>query len=91
VALTEIQMLLLQQLRDKPLRRIVSVPQFCLDLEADGYVEITAPGQPGVSVEITKKGHEALSSLGTSADIIRLDKVNANEDDKVMRRRGGFL
>jgi hypothetical protein len=59
--LTEIQILLLRQLFEKPLLRAGRVPEFCLELEADGYVEITPTNASDLSIEITDDGRKALS------------------------------
>jgi hypothetical protein len=59
--LTEIQTMLLRQLFEKPLLRAGRVPEFCLELEADGYVEITPTNESDLSIEITDDGRKALS------------------------------
>ena len=60
IDLTEMQVLLLRQIVDKPLTRLGRIPRFCQDLHADGYVRLLAGGGSLISVEITDRGRHAL-------------------------------
>jgi hypothetical protein len=58
--LTDIQILLMRQLMTRPLSRAARVPEFCSDLEAEGYVKMTA-ARDDLLVEITDQGRRALT------------------------------
>lgn len=75
ISLTDIHVLLLRQLSEKPLSRGARVPDFCQDLEAESYVEMTADRRDLV-VKITAKGKRALADAEARSPEVRCSTIN---------------
>jgi hypothetical protein len=77
--LTEIQILLLRQLTERPLSRLGRIPQFCLELEAEGYVKVTPVGASNIAIEITDRGRKAIADVDRPAAVIPLGQAQRGE------------
>jgi hypothetical protein len=81
-ALTDIQILLFRQLSETLLALLGRVRQFFMDLEAEGYVQITPAGRSNISIEITERGRKALADGGQSANVVALERFSAAHDSQ---------
>jgi len=82
MGLTEIQILLLRQLVERPLVCLGRLPQFCMDMAAEGYVNVTQTGPSNISIEITERGCVALTDADRSATVIPLERLRATKDNE---------
>jgi hypothetical protein len=64
------------------LARLGRVPQFCKDLEAEGYVQITPAGPSNISIEITQRGRKAIADVDRSANVVPLERLSAANDSE---------
>jgi hypothetical protein len=62
--------------------RLGRVPQFCMDLEAEGYAQITPAGPSNISIEITERGRKALADADQSANVVPLERLSAANDSE---------
>jgi hypothetical protein len=53
-----------------------------MDLEAEGYAQITPAGPSNISIEITERGRKALADADQSANVVPLERLSAANDSE---------